>query len=1054
MCRNRLSLLCVALAIVCMAGLATVRSQGTGVVQSSEDPEQITFTGKVVDGRGQPVAGVKVGLHTVSYGDAVQTYDVRLVQEVTTQADGAFSFSAVKSEQYQEGVILAQREGLATGWASWRMRQDQQHDIRLGEPKQLSGAVVDEDNEPLADAKVFIASGKIGEKEDEQQYLLGPVGRRLLTTKTDAAGKFTFVGLPAEASFEVGVEKPGYATMTSIDWSRRREDVLQFSPGQPGIKLVVPVEAKIAGTVVEPSTGKPVAGATIMVRGTRMRGYFQPAPCISQADGTFTIDSLVPDAYTVQLAAARRELADWVAEPVSVTLEAGQAKTDVRMEVSKGGLLEVVVTEAETNKPLEGVRVSVYDQRRQQSFGGQTDEQGVGRVRLLPGEYQMSGVYKQGYTHQERRVTITIEQGATKRMACTLTETPRVRGVVRDAAGKPLQGVDLRVLPGGGEGVRSDSQGQFEIIWDPGFWGERDTIFCLVAREEQHNLAAIVEIDEGTKTLDIKLKPGVTFTGKVVDPNDKGIAGARVRMMLRVSNWGSSLSRSEAEADDSGNFEIRAIPAGHRYNLYASAAGYGESRIEVHADDAVNNRLDVGALTLPVANLSVSGRVVDTEGNPVPHARIDASGYGEGQPNRLSTQADPEGNFTLDGVCAGTINIRVDVERDGKRLSARVVTDGGASGIKIVVREGRSVVQYISAKTYEQVIQSGDKVIAGAAVDENGSPVAGVPVGVCCHKKKREDGRFTWMFSSFETLRDTTDEQGRFAIKLEEDGEYNLRFSPDNHAAIIVYDIPVGKKDLKVTLPEGGTVTGRLVRLERGEKVPIPNVEVKIEQTDRASYTHLGFDRDRTTVTDSQGRFRFEHVRTKIRPHESMSAEQWEHTERVWQISYGNTSKAVAFYGGTKTEEIELVVKPGPEDAQPLAGRALPELKDLGIELSPADTEGRMILVCFWDMQQRPSRYCLRQLAEHAEQLKQKGVAIVAVQASQVEQASLNEWVKKYDIPFPVGRVETGAEGTRLAWGVHSLPWLILTDSKHVVVAEGFQLGELNEKITKGANYD
>jgi len=569
MCGNRIALLCIALAIV--AGPATVRSQGTGVVQTSKDPQRITFTGKVVDGRGQLIAGVKVGLHTISFGDTGYAYDVKLVREAVTDADGAFSFSAVRSEQYQQGVIVAEQKGLAIGWAYWGMRQDQQQDIRLGEPKRLSGVVVDEDDSHLAGAEVFIAAGRI-DKPDEQRYLLGPISRRLFATKTDAAGTFTFAGLPAEATFDLGAKKPGYATMTSLAGSRTRGDTLPFAPGQSNIKLVMRLEAKITGTVVEQSSGRPIAAVAIRVSSSRLTSYFQPEPVVSQEDGTFGIASLLPGTHTVSVLTPRQELADWVAEPVSVTLEAGQAQTDVRIEVSKGGLLEVVVTEAETNKPLEGASISVYDQRRRQSFSGRTNEQGVGRVRLLPGEYQMSGVYKQGYTHQGRRETITIEQGATKRMACTLTETPRVRGVVRDAAGKPLQEVDVRVLPGGGEGVRSDSQGQFEIIWDPGFWGERDTTFCLVARAEQHNLAAIVEIDEGTKTLDIKLKPGVTFTGKVVDPNEQGIAGARVRMMLRVSNWGSSLSRSEAEADDKGDFQIKAIPAGHRYNLYASAA--------------------------------------------------------------------------------------------------------------------------------------------------------------------------------------------------------------------------------------------------------------------------------------------------------------------------------------------------------------------------------------------------------------------------------------------------------------------------------------------------
>jgi len=39
------------------------------------------------------------------------------------------------------------------------------------------------------------------------------------------------------------------------------------------------------------------------------------------------------------------------------------------------------------------------------------------------------------------------------------------------------------------------------------------------------------------------------------------------------------------------------------------------------------------------------------------------------------------------------------------------------------------------------------------------------------------------------------------------------------------------------------------------------------------------------------------------------------------------------------------------------------------------------------------------------------------------------------------------AETIRLICGVKSLPWLILTDSKHTVRAEGFGLTQLDEKI-------
>ena len=136
-----------------------------------------------------------------------------------------------------------------------------------------------------------------------------------------------------------------------------------------------------------------------------------------------------------------------------------------------------------------------------------------------------------------------------------------------------------------------------------------------------------------------------------------------------------------------------------------------------------------------------------------------------------------------------------------------------------------------------------------------------------------------------------------------------------------------------------------------------------------------------------------------------------------------------------------------PKQPPSLVGKALPELKDLGIELSPADLEDKVLLVCFWDMQQRPSRHCITELVKQAEQLKEKAVIVIAIQAANVDENALNEWVKKYNIPFPVGTVKGDVEKTRFAWGVRSLPWLILTDRKHVITAEGFAVGALTNKI-------
>ena len=105
-------------------------------------------------------------------------------------------------------------------------------------------------------------------------------------------------------------------------------------------------------------------------------------------------------------------------------------------------------------------------------------------------------------------------------------------------------------------------------------------------------------------------------------------------------------------------------------------------------------------------------------------------------------------------------------------------------------------------------------------------------------------------------------------------------------------------------------------------------------------------------------------------------------------------------------------------------------------------------------MEQRPSRHCVTQLAKQAEQLKDKGVTIVAVQASKMDQSALNQWVEKYNISFPVGMVQSDVEKTRFAWGIRSLPWLILTDNKHIIRSAGFRVNELNEKIGETANVE
>lgn len=131
----------------------------------------------------------------------------------------------------------------------------------------------------------------------------------------------------------------------------------------------------------------------------------------------------------------------------------------------------------------------------------------------------------------------------------------------------------------------------------------------------------------------------------------------------------------------------------------------------------------------------------------------------------------------------------------------------------------------------------------------------------------------------------------------------------------------------------------------------------------------------------------------------------------------------------------------------PLIGKALPVLSGIKTDFSLQLARGNAVLFCFFDYEQRPSRNCIMQLAKRAEELKRKGVTLVAIHASKVDENVLNEWVKEYNILFTIGMIQNDVKKTRFTWGVKALPWLILTDRKHVVVGEGFAIDSLDEKI-------
>lgn len=131
-----------------------------------------------------------------------------------------------------------------------------------------------------------------------------------------------------------------------------------------------------------------------------------------------------------------------------------------------------------------------------------------------------------------------------------------------------------------------------------------------------------------------------------------------------------------------------------------------------------------------------------------------------------------------------------------------------------------------------------------------------------------------------------------------------------------------------------------------------------------------------------------------------------------------------------------------------LLGKQLPSFE--GIKLgAPVPSKGKSVLVCFVDLEQRPSRHAVRELIAQSGWLKSKSIELTLIQSSNMSPGTLDEWQENLEIPFRMGTMTGDSDALRWSWAVKSLPWLILTDTEHIVRAEGFAPVELDAKINE-----
>ena len=696
--------------------------------------QKITCSGKVVDGANKPVAGAKVTLYQLMPDVGGQELKKATTEEQITREDGSFSFSAetLADKQYQFAMLIARKDGFAIGWDNWDMRKDKTTELTMGKPYTLRGIVVDDADKPVVGAEVRISMLLLGNPQSEPEksrYLVSIEPLDLLVTTTDTSGLFVFNNIPAEAKAEFSIKKAGMATISTFKPPQSINSASDYNPGQytvqsKDIRIVQPAEARIEGKVIEKDSSNGIVGMRLICARQNLGGTFGVKPVVSKDDGTFSFEGLEANTYTIRDVPSRDKIAQWVIKPATVTTAAGQTSSGIILEASKGGMLEVTIRDNE-KKPVAGVSVyALMNNNDKQGGSGVSNSDGIAAIRLAPGEYALQGAYKEGYSTLRKQQTVTVEDGKTTRLDIELKANPRITGVVRDPSGRPVAGATLRICPMGQKETNSDREGKFEISWNPEQRGIQEPQLVLVARHAGQNLAAAVDIEEDTKTLDVNMSPGIVFTGAVIDPNRKPIAGARVGVRLRVSNNESPFGNDVVVTDQDGRYEYKAIPEGQKYGVSARADGYGESYVSVDTDNAVENHLEITPLTLKEAALSISGIVVDVNDKPMTNTEVYVSG--QGQQYRQST-TNAQGKFIIDKLCEGQVQINANVQRIGMGsmpMYGNVNAKAGDIDVKVVVGSPGH------AEMMPDLANQPSGTLEVVIVDDANKPVAGAEVGI------------------------------------------------------------------------------------------------------------------------------------------------------------------------------------------------------------------------------------------------------------------------------------------------------------------------------------
>ena len=849
--------------------------------------------------------------------------------------------------------------------------------------------------------------------------------------------------------------------------------------------------------------GKAVPNAELsLTLHTERFGTQLGAPIGVDAQGRFEIKGLPPGRhYGVRVSAKGYGIASRTLDTQDVSTRRLEVEP-FELPVADQRLAGVVLNE--NDQPVAGANLYTFGEG-QPNLNGRTDAQGrFTFAQVCTGPVQLSASSQRGRSFGtaaveggDTNVTIRLSVPPDFASGSAAGAKSKLAGTVVDPEGKPARNLPVALFPDLQEEKRTDAEGRFTLTVDPNpFDGMRNTPQILIARDLARNLAASLDIDVDSPNASLRLEPGLILAGRVTDANGNGIAKAETHLIFHAGIMGRSMGQP-VHTDIAGRFEIKGLPPGRNYSVTVVAKGYGTAGRDLGTMDPTVRKMDLGSFQLPKADQRIAGVVVDDEDKPVKGATISA--YGNGQPN-VNGQTDAKGRFAFDQVCAGPINIYANSQHGNDSGNGSTVAQGGDTNITV-----RFGVHWRPGQTASAGI-----IIAGTIVDPDGKPAPGARVSLLPdpqgEKTANAEGRFKLAFDpnrfggmpinqrvviardlirNLAAALDLEEGATNADLKLQpawtlagrivdtngagiSGGQAQLMFDSDHFTSLVGAPTRAdaeGRFEIK-GLPHGRAFSVRVSATGFGQDTPdidppagdTHRVELDPTELWVADQRIAGvvLDADDKPVagawingsgdkqptfngqTDSQGRFAFKPVCSG--------------PLRLDASCQPNLSGNASVEGGDTNITLRIAA-PGagggrtpPPPVVSLEGKPLPDLTVLGLAGADVPAKGPLLALLI-DAEQRPSRRLLKRMTELADTLKPKGLVVIVLQAGALEGAEFAAWKQENAIPFPVGLFKGNREKARAAWGAAALPWLILTDADRKVTAEGFAIGELDEKL-------